>query len=82
MKRRDNIKTKWLNDQMEWDCWSYHGSLLLGALFVPAQLGEGQLGGDGVGQRQLVVGACGPLQFQTCKRKPIEKQNTVRSGGF
>lgn len=34
----------------------YRVSLLGGALLDPAELSEGQLGGDGGGQRQLVVG--------------------------
>ena len=42
---------------------SYHVSLLFVALFDPAELREGQLGGDGGGQGQLVVGTRGPLQF-------------------
>lgn len=42
-------------------------SLLGGALLDPAELSEGQLGGDGGGQRQLVVGTSGSLQFQTWK---------------
>lgn len=39
---------------------------LLSVGLEPAQLSEGQFSGDGRGQRQLVVGAGGSLQFQTC----------------
>lgn len=35
------------------------------ALLQPVELSERQLGGDGVGQRQLVVGTGGALQLQT-----------------
>lgn len=45
--------------------YSYHVSLLGGALLDPAQLSERQLSGDGGGQRQLVVGTGSSLQFQT-----------------
>lgn len=40
-------------------------SLLGTALLDPAELGEWQLGGDGGGQRQLVVGTSRSLQLQT-----------------
>lgn len=43
----------------------YHVSLLGCALFDPAQVSERQLSGDGGGQRQLVVGTSGSLEFQT-----------------
>lgn len=45
----------------------YRVSLLSAALLDPAELRERQLGGDGGGQRQLVVGASCSLQFQTWK---------------
>lgn len=46
----------------------YHTGLLLGVgLLEPAQLRQGEGGGDGAGQRQLVVAARGPLKFQTCE---------------
>lgn len=43
----------------------YQVSLLSVALLDPAELSEGQLSGDGGGQRQLVVGTGSSLQFQT-----------------
>lgn len=45
--------------------FSYHVSLLGCALFDPSQVSERQLSGDGGGQRQLVVGTSGSLEFQT-----------------
>lgn len=45
--------------------FSYHVSLLGRALLDPAQVSERQLSGDGGGQRQLVVGTSGSLEFQT-----------------
>lgn len=47
----------------------YRVSLFAFALLEPAELGERQFGGDGSGQGQLVVGACRPLQFESCSTK-------------
>lgn len=44
-------------------------SLLSTALLDPAELSERKLGGDGGGQRQLVVGTSSSLQFQTCEKQ-------------
>lgn len=46
----------------------YHVSLLSVALLDPAELSERQLSGDGGGQRQLVIGTGGSLQFQTWEK--------------
>ena len=35
-------------------------------LLDPAQLRQGEDGGDGAGERQLVVAARGPLELQAC----------------
>lgn len=45
---------------------AYHAGLPLGVgLLDPAQLRQREDGGDGVGERELVVTARGPLQLQT-----------------
>lgn len=58
-----------------------HVPLLGAALLHPAQLRQRQLSGDGVGQRELVVGAGGPLQLQTCgqtdRQTDAETQQTL-----
>lgn len=49
---------------------TYHVSLSLGVgLLDPAQLRQRKDRGDGVGQRQLVVTARGPLELQACGRQ-------------
>lgn len=54
-----------------WGCFDntdffffYRVSLLGAVLLDPAELSERQLGGDGGGQRKLVVGTSCSLQFQ------------------
>ena len=46
---------------------AHHVSLLLCVcLLDPAQLRQGEDGRDGIGKRQLVVAARGPLELQAC----------------
>lgn len=55
-------------------------SLLNAALLDPAELCERQVGGDGGGQRQLVVGASCSLQFQTWKSSVDDDISANRAG--
>lgn len=59
-----------------WCCW-YHVSALGAALLQPVELRERQLGGDGGGQRQLVVGAGGALQLQTWTGQTRTNQDQI-----